>query len=475
MNLFKNASIYFVTNLITKGASFLIVPLYTSLLGTEDFGIRSAMATFGSILIIINTLAIERSIYRLYWDYITEEEQKKFLGTLFISISCSSLIVLGLVFCFDFVFQRFFSSIPFYPFFALVIFKIFFQSFYYLPKIYYQVIGEAKTYAFLNLLEIFVEIGFSFFFVIYFKRGVESLLQGSLVAMVVISPVFLYFTSKIIRLTFEKDIFKRVIAYSLPIIPSLISAWVLNLSDRILIEKFINVSYVGIYSLGYQLGGAILILTSAFFVAYNPYFFNKATTVDNVAAKQELSRINDLFTVVVIVISSILCLFSEEMFKIFFPPAFQKASYVFSLVCIANIFFQVSGLYNLAFHQKKKTKELFYVTLASAVINLGLNVLLIPTFSIYGAAISTLLSFIIMLGITYCLSLKYYSILINWRMFLGTLLGFTVPCYLISLIKSQNLILSISLKLVFSIFALWYFKKNIDLDFLKRLRKPGLN
>ena len=69
--------------------------------------------------------------------------------------------------------------------------------------------------------------------------------------------------------------------FTLPILPTLLSAWILNLSDRIFIDKYFNMSDVGIYSLGSKISGSVLILFGAFILAYSPYFYEKAKSQDN--------------------------------------------------------------------------------------------------------------------------------------------------------------------------------------------------
>ncbi|MDZ7672401.1 MAG: oligosaccharide flippase family protein [Halanaerobiales bacterium] len=85
-------------------------------------------------------------------------------------------------------------------------------------------------------------------------------------------PIYLYIIFKNIKFKFNYFMLKESLLFSLPLIPSLLSAWVINLSDRIFIERFFSMSDVGIYSLGYKLGGIVLIISAAFQKAYSPLF-----------------------------------------------------------------------------------------------------------------------------------------------------------------------------------------------------------
>ena len=80
--LLKNMSIYTVGNSLTQIMAFILIPLYSIYLKPDDYGITSAMSLFANFALIIITLSLDRSIYRCYFDYKSEENKKIFLGTM---------------------------------------------------------------------------------------------------------------------------------------------------------------------------------------------------------------------------------------------------------------------------------------------------------------------------------------------------------------------------------------------------------
>lgn len=84
--LAKNTAFYTVGNIIPTAGQFILLPLYTSYLTPADYGITNSLAAFSALLSLVITLSIGRSIYRLYYDYNTDEEKRDFLGTINIGL-----------------------------------------------------------------------------------------------------------------------------------------------------------------------------------------------------------------------------------------------------------------------------------------------------------------------------------------------------------------------------------------------------
>ena len=98
----------------------------------------------------------------------------------------------------------------------------------------------------------------------------------------------------------------------MPIIPGILSAWILNLSDRIFIERFFSTTEVGIYSLGYQISGLVLIFSVAFKKAYDPYFYKIANSRSLHFAKRQLYNTNFIFVIVLLFATFVISFFAKE-------------------------------------------------------------------------------------------------------------------------------------------------------------------
>ena len=452
--LIKNTSIYTVGNVIPQISNFVLLPLYTAYLSTADFGIVQSMQVLIVILVIFFTFALDRSIYRLYFDFKTEEKRKTYISTIVISLVGISTLVLILLFVFKNLVSSIYTSINFYPFYFYAIISSFLSVYTIIPKIYYQINEKPKKFVLLSLLQFAANTSFVLWFIVIQKEGAIGYLKGLTLGGLIVLPIFIYITIKSINFKFNFNYLKISLKYSLPVIPSLLSIWILNLSDRVFIERYFSMEEVGIYSLGYKIAGLVLIISSAFKLAYSPLFFKIANSEDTINSQKKLSKYNFNFIMVIMLICFLICFFSKELIGLFFKKDFFEAYKIVYLISIAYLFNQVSELFNLSFYQKKKTIIVMYIGIGSAIINIGLNYVLIPVYGIYGAAYATILSFLIFAVIKYLISTKYYPINLKWRNLFLLFFGLIAVHLIFSLLLFSHIEM-ISLKIVTILILGW--------------------
>lgn len=412
--LFLNTSIYTFGNLLPQAIGFILLPIYTKYLSSDGYGIISSMQVLSAILIVIQTFSLEKSIYRLYYDYKTEIEKKDYLGTIVISVFFISLLVTLLVLLFRTFVDNIFETIDFYPYYFYVVITCFFTTFSSVPKIYFQVKEKAFEFVSLSLLQFFLTTFLILWFVIYKNQGAIGYLKGGMVSSIIISPIFIWLNLEIINFNFKKKIFKESLLFSLPMVPGFLAAWILNQVDRIFIERIYGMGEVGIYSLAYKISTLVGVLFSAVNSAYSPMFYKIAAYEDQISAKQIIQTYNDYFFMFVIFIGFNLILFANEIFTIFFSEEFSEGLSFLPILVLSIMIYQIQGLFNLMVYQEKKIKEMVLIGVLGGIINIPFNFLFIPKFGMMGAAIATLLSYLIMFFRAYLYSKKCYFIEPNW-------------------------------------------------------------
>lgn len=444
--LIKNTSFYALGNLLPQAAAFFLLPVYTKHLTPDDYGIVSSMQALSGVLAIVFTMAIERSVFRLYFDYKTDESKKDFLGTITITLFTIALIVLGLLFTLQGLLNQVFQSIPFYPFYAYAIFTSFLTVFSILPKVYLQLNQKAEKFVLISIIQFFISTGFVLWFIVVGNQGAEGMLKGRMIGELMLAPLFSFIIVKNVNFKFRKDVFKESILFSLPMVPGLLSAWIMNLSDRIFIERYFDLYDVGIYSLGYKIAGLTLIVSNAFYMAYSPVFYRLANAEDQSKSKALLSRYNRTYTFMVLLIVFLISFFSKEVIELLIEPQYLEAHKIVPIVAFAYLISQASSLFNLMIYQEKKVKQLVLIGILGAVLNLLLNWLLVPMFGPYGAAYATIITFSVTYVSLWSYATKCYYIPVAWKeLVIYALGGFTII-----LIFSQfdlNIQTSIPLKL----------------------------
>ena len=185
-------SFYTIGNILPQAAGFILLPIYSRYLTPADYGVVSSMQVLISIFGILFTLAIDKSVYRLYFDYKLEKDKKDFLGTITISLIIISTIFLLLLFVFKDVIGLIFKSIEFSPFYIYAILTALANVFILIPKIYLQINEKADKYFYLSTLQFLLTTGFVLWFVLGEKSGASGMLKGQLFGNLILLPFIFY-------------------------------------------------------------------------------------------------------------------------------------------------------------------------------------------------------------------------------------------------------------------------------------------
>ncbi|MGB3776646.1 MAG: oligosaccharide flippase family protein, partial [Leeuwenhoekiella sp.] len=169
--LLKNTLYYSIGNFVTKALSFLLLPLYLKYLTPDDYGIVNSMQVFSGIILIFLTFGLERSIYRLFFDYKTTGEKKDFLGTVALSILGIALLVCTVLFLLYRPLGSIYKSIPFSPYYTYAIITAFFATFELVPLISFQVKQQANKYLLFSLLLLATKVLPVIWFVVFQEEG----------------------------------------------------------------------------------------------------------------------------------------------------------------------------------------------------------------------------------------------------------------------------------------------------------------
>lgn len=465
--IIKNASFYTIGNILPQAVGFIILPLYTRFLSPSDYGIVSSLQVLSAIITIFLTLAIDRSVFRLYFDHKTDVLRKDYLGTITIALLFISTAVILLLFIFRGVVGQIYKSIPFFPYYYYSILAAFFAVFQIIPKIYFQLNEQAGKFVLISFAQFTFNTCFTLWFVIAELKGAEGMLKGELLANIMIMPVAVFVSYKAINFRFNYQILKESLHFSLPLIPGLISAFVLNLSDRIFIERYFTLADVGIYSLGYKIAGLISVLASSFLLAYGPVFYRYASSENQPLAKEKLLIYNNAYIIITMLIGFFIALFSKEAIFLLLDPKYWESYKIIPIIALSYIIIQVTALFNMMIYQSKRSISLMKVGFVGAGISILLNFILVPLFGAYGAAFATLLSFLIVFFMSWKYAIKSYYIPLEWRRFLILLLTLTVTIVICNYLLNLSIFLTITIKILVSALLMLYFgKKYYDPIFL---------
>lgn len=221
------------------------------------------------------------------------------------------------------------------------------------------------------------------------------------------------------QLTFKLHtrLYKEILKFGLPYIPAGLAGIAMQVIDRPIVKALTNDATLGIYQLNYRLGIFMMLIVGMFDYAWRPFFLDHAKDPD---AKQLFAKVFTYFTLGAMFIFLIVSLFIEDIVRIkffgkqFFPPIYWQGVGIVPWVLLAYAFTGAYVIFVVGVYLEKKTKYLPLVSGAGALLNVCANFILIPVLGIIGAALSTLLSYIVMAVGMYFASQRFYRVNYEW-------------------------------------------------------------
>jgi O-antigen/teichoic acid export membrane protein len=244
--------------------------------------------------------------------------------------------------------------------------------------------------------------------------GIEAIFIANIVASLFSFVMLLPEIIKSLNWNIDKEILNKLIKFGLPYLPGSVAAMIVQVIDRPVVLALTDEKTLGIYQANYKLGIFMMLFVSMFQQAWQPFFLNNAKEKN---AKELFSKILTLFVLMSSLIWIFLTLFVEDFARFEFLPgkSIIGKDYLSGIIIVPIILlgYLFNGMYynfQAGIYIEEKTKYFPYVTFSGALVNVAVNMLLIPIMGIMGAAIATLASYIIMAGGLYYFSQKYYRI-----------------------------------------------------------------
>jgi len=407
----KHIIIYSLGNLATKLTGFILLPLYTSTLTTAEYGILGTLEVTSQMLVAILALSLPTAMLRWCSSEKSKEGIKSVVFTTISSITVILVLFNLLMFPLSADFSKLLlESAEYSLYFNLLFVSLSFDLLnlvvlnlirFHEKPVFYIIINSVKLGAILVL---------NIYFLTVLKMGIEGIILGQLIGSLLLTLFSLPFIFKNINFHFSWPVFRAMVKYGFPLIFTTVSALLLSMGDRFIIPRYLSYSELGIYTLGYKMGGIInMFILQSFQLGFLPIAYKMFEEKD---AKRFFSKVLTYFSVVLIVAALGLSLFSREIIILF---STKNSDYwaAFVVVPLISFSFVIKGwqyYFSLGLHYVKRTSYNAYIVIACAAFSLGLNFLLIPEFGIIGAAITINLANAVMALLYFIVSQRFYHI-----------------------------------------------------------------
>ena len=274
--LIKNTTVYAIGDIIPRFLNFISFPILTRYLLPSDYGIVNYVTALTTFLMAFGFLCINTYYLVHYYRYESITAQKRLLGNLFsFVIGFNLLIVIVFLLFGNYAFQQIGSKISFYPYIVIALAFNFCNVFAVLPTALYRLLEKPMLLTIINVTNGVITMVLTFVLVIHYKYAALGVLYANLIVSFIFSFIFLYTIRQHIIWNFNFKQIKTVLAFSLPLFPGTIAYYVTTLSDRILINKYLNLNDLGIYGTASTLALILIIFSNGAYKAFEPHIFKK--------------------------------------------------------------------------------------------------------------------------------------------------------------------------------------------------------
>lgn len=413
----KDTFIYGLAIVLPRLINFLLVPLHTSVLQTNEFSLNTEFYVLAAFFNVVLSYGMETSFFRFFSQ---QKDKNKVLSTALISLLVSTLCFGVLLFTFK---TQIASAIAIpTEFYTILVSIILLEALIIIPFAYLRVTGKAKTFAAIKILNVVIIVALNILFLseTYGIKALQNLFEVSekveytfianLIASALILVLVLPYYFKV-KWHFSASILKQMLRYGWPIMVAGLAYVVNENLDKWLLPKFMNRNINGAYSACYKLAVFMTLFVQAFRMGAEPFFFNFAKN-DN--AKQTYATILKYFTIV-----GTLGLMFIVVYINWLQPVFIKDnSYLLALdivpiILLANLCLGIYHNLSVWYKLTDKTRYGMYISLIGAAITITFNLVFINKIGFMACAYATLFAYGSMMLLSYTIGKKHYAVPYN--------------------------------------------------------------
>lgn len=397
--LIKNTAIIAIGSLSTKILTFLLLPLYTAVLTTEDYGIIDLLMTVSGLIIPFASLEMSSGVFRFIIDNNEVEERKAIISTAIIAELAGLTISIVVIFLFGIAYPI--------PYVNVFVFYMASMTLVRLVSDIARGFGDNVIYSFSNFVVTLVSLLLNLFFILVLGMKGESILLaasiGNICGMIIIlfkEKVWVYFSLRSI----SKKVFKSITTYTIPLIPNTVFWWIVSASDRIIIVFFLGASANGIYAAANKIPGIYTTIFSVYSLAWTE------AVARNVNDNEFVSTIfhKSLNVMMYMLLGMVTC--ASLFFHILIGYAYSESYWHVFILLLAIFFSSISSLLGGIFAGQMESKMVFQTTLIGAIANIIINVVFIRVCGLYAASLSTLVAYGIVFLLRYVKCKSWYNL-----------------------------------------------------------------
>lgn len=425
--------IFIIGTALAKAIQFILMPLYTTYMSAEAYGVAELTNNLSELFFPIVTLCIYEAAFRYAVD---PEFSNKKLATAVAKVMLVSTIV-GL-FTSIFIKVTFNYKYAFYLFFILYAYSIRMCAAYYVRGN-----GKSKTFAMSGVVNAFFLSIFNVIFLVLLKSGERGYLL-SIGFSYCMSAIYLIIAGKIpsdiVPKESSKNDFRVLFCYCIPLIFYNVLYWFTTISGRYILLWFTDASTAGKYVAAIKIAAVVNMIQQAVYAAFQ---LNSSRAFTEEGKEKYYTEITNLFIYLYCTFGAVIVCFTPFWAKFTLKNDFYEAKVFLPIIMLAAIFNCVSSLLGTMYSTYKKTHKMIGVSVVGSVTNIVVGLALTPICGIWGVCIASVFCYLSQVVYKFWDVRKFCKIKYNWIKIILNLLLLTTQVALMSTERNSSILLSI--------------------------------
>src|SRR5688500_17828795 len=407
----RHSAIYGLGGIVSRVLAVFLLPLYTRYLDTEDFGSVGLIVALSAVLVTVLRLGISSAFFRFYFDSTDPAQRRLVVRTSFwfTMASATAGLAAGVL-----------LAEPIADLLGLDDANLVRAGFVgvWAQMNYEQLTSlfraEERSTAFVaaSLANIAVTIAATILLVVVWEQGAFGVIVGNVTGTLVVYLALLAVHREQLGLEFSRPLLREMNRFGIPLVPAALALIAVNFSDRFFLVHLASLAEVGLYEIGVRIASAMVLLLTAFRMAWPAFAYS---IEDDAEAKRTYAFVLTYLVVVASWLALALGLLAPWLVRLLTTPDYYEGERVVAPLAFGGVAYAAYIVMAIGVGRAKRTQFNWAIAGAAAVVNVVLNLILIPPYGIMGAAVATVAAYVVMfLGMTWYAQ-RVFPVPYQWR------------------------------------------------------------
>jgi len=409
----RHSAIYGIGGLVSRVIAVLLLPVYTRYLTPGDYGKIETLLALTTVMGLLLRAGITSAFFRFYFDVEDDEGRLRVLRTSFWFTMGGATIGLALLLALaEPVSTLLFGSSDAANLVRASGVALWATVNYEQLTALFRVEERSVAFVCASLANIFLTIGLTLLLVVALEKGPIGVIVGNFSGTLIVYLALLGYRRDQLGLQFDRGLLREMNRFGVPLVPTALFLWVTNFSDRFFLVKLADVDEAGLYSVGVRVASAMVLLLTAFRTAWPAFAYS---IKDESEARRTYAFVLTYLTVVTAWVALALTLLSPWLVDLLATEEFAKSSRVVGPLAFSTVAYAAYIVVAIGVGRVRRTQFNWVVTGVAALVNVALNLALIPSYGMMGAAIATVAAYTTMaVGMAWW-SQRLYPVPYQWR------------------------------------------------------------